>query len=151
MNDQTTSRPHRARPAAGLLLVLLSAATLADTGHATPGITPIPLDTPATTAFQYPPDMRVGDSTGIYHEAVAFPSQSFAQGRVAFWAAPAGTLKSNGYPIDEFVYVIEGELETTDRDGTVRRFGPGATFVIPKGWVGEWRMKTDFRKLFVNF
>src|SRR5690606_932462 len=104
MHDQTTSRPHRAERArpATCLLVLLSAAAIAGAQHAPPAITPLSLDTPATTAFQYPADMRVGDSAGIYHEAVAFPSQNFAQGRVAFWAAPAGTLKSNGYPIDEF-------------------------------------------------
>lgn len=122
--------------------------------HATgtsPAIAPIPLDTPVTERFQYPEDMRVGDSDGTYREVVAFPSTSSPAGRVAFWASQAGVLRSNGYPIDEFVYVIEGELETTDEDGTTRSFGPGSTFVIPKGWVGEWKMKNAFKKVFVNF
>ncbi|MGE3773965.1 MAG: cupin domain-containing protein [Gammaproteobacteria bacterium] len=116
-----------------------------------PGITPIPLTTPTTTAYAYPPEMRVGDFDGRVREATAFASTSFPQGRVAFWEAKAGTLKTDAYPLDEFVYVLEGELETVDRDGTSRHFGPGDTFVIPKGWAGEWRMKKDFRKLFVNF
>jgi len=41
--------------------------------------------------------------------------------------------------------VLEGELETVDRDGTVRHFETGDTFGIPKGWAGEWRMKKDFK------
>ena len=116
-----------------------------------PAITPVPLDTPTTKAYAYPPEMRVGDFDGAVREGTAYESASFPQGRVAFWEAKAGTLKTDAYPLDEFVYVLEGELETVDRDGTRRQFGPGDTFVIPKGWAGEWRMKKDFRKLFVNF
>lgn len=130
--------------------VALYAAVLAGAAAA-PGITPIPLATPTTTAYAYPPEMRVGDFDGRVREATAFASTSFPQGRVAFWEAKAGTLRTDAYPLDEFVYVLEGELETVDRDGTSRHFGPGDTFVIPKGWAGEWRMKKDFRKLFVNF
>jgi uncharacterized cupin superfamily protein len=95
--------------------------------------------------------MRVGEFDGVYRETTVFPSQGFPAGRVAVWESKQGILKTSGYPIDEFVYVISGELETTDSDGTIRSFGPGATFVIPKGWVGEWNMKTDFKKVFVNF
>ncbi|MEX2481720.1 MAG: cupin domain-containing protein [Gammaproteobacteria bacterium] len=116
---------------ASLALILTAMGVYA--AETSPGITPIPLDTAATETFQYPENMRVGAFDGSYREAVAFPSTSFPAGRVAFWAAQAGTLRSNGYPVDEFVYVIEGELDTIDDDGTTRSFGPGATFVIPKG------------------
>ncbi len=116
-----------------------------------PGIAAVPPDTAVTEAFQYPQEMRADGHDGVYREVVAYPSTSFPAGRVAFWESKAGTLRSLGYPIDEFVYVIAGELETVDADGTVKHFGPGSTFVIPKGWIGEWRMKTDFKKVFVNF
>lgn len=146
------NRAHAARALTLVATLSLCVAPLgADATEASPGIAPIPLDTAATEAFQYPQDMRVGTFDGAYRQVVAFPSTSFPAGRVAFWASEAGTLRSNGYPIDEFVYVIEGELDTTDHDGTTRSFGPGATFVIPKGWVGEWKMKTAFKKVFVNF
>ena len=116
-----------------------------------PGITPISLDTAATEAHTYPPEMRVAGFDGAYREVTAFRSTTVASSRVAFWEAKAGILKTDSYPLDEFVYVIAGELQTTDRNGTTRSFKPGDTFVIPKGWAGEWNMKSDFKKIFVNF
>jgi len=116
-----------------------------------PGITPIPLTTAITDEYVYPPEMRGEGSDGKYRETTVFPSTTFPAGRVAFWASKAGVLRTDAYPIDEFVQVIEGQLVTTDRNGTRREFGPGDTFVIPKGWQGEWDMRTDFKKVFVNF
>jgi len=52
------------------------------------------------------------------------------------WGSEAGVLKAGNYPLNEFVYVLEGDLVTT---------------VIPKGWVRTWDMKTRFKKIIVNF
>lgn len=116
-----------------------------------PGIAPVKLDTPTTDHNVYPPEMRVGGFDGKYVEATAYRSARDGTKRVAFWESEPGVLKTDNYPIDEFVYVIEGHLVTSDVGGKVHEFRAGDTFVIPKGWAGTWDMKSHFKKLFVNF
>jgi uncharacterized cupin superfamily protein len=116
-----------------------------------PGMVPIPLDAPATERHVYPPSVRVGDFDGAYKLATLYTSALTAGHRVALWESEAGVLKSEAYPVDEFIYVLEGEVVTTDADGTRREFRAGDAFVLPRGWTGTWDMKTRFRKLIVNF
>ncbi len=49
------------------------------------------------------------------------------------------TLNFHDWPIDEFVYLIEGQVEITDQDLNVNVYGPGDSIVIPKGFSGVWR------------
>jgi uncharacterized cupin superfamily protein len=116
-----------------------------------PGIFRIPLDTPLTERAVYPPGIAVGNFDGAYTMATKYKSAAFAGNKVAFWGSEAGALKAGNYPLDEFVYVLEGDLVTLDANGTRREFHPGDAFVIPKGWAGTWDMKTRFKKIIVNF
>ena len=116
-----------------------------------PGIFRIPLDTPLTERAVYPPGIAVGNFDGAYTMATMYKSGVFAGNKVAFWGSEAGVLKAGDFPLDEFVYVLEGDLVTVDVDGTRHEFHPGDAFVIPKGWVGTWDMKTRFKKIIVNF
>ena len=115
------------------------------------GIVPIPLGTPLTERAVYPPGVPVGDFDGAYKMATMYKSGVYAGNKVAFWESEAGVLRSFNYPMDEFIYVLEGNVVTTDADGTRHEFGVGDTFVLPKGWVGTWDMKTHFKKIIVNF
>jgi uncharacterized cupin superfamily protein len=116
-----------------------------------PGIFRIPLDTPLTERAVYPPGIAVGNFDGAYTMAPMYKSGVFAGNKVAFWGSEAGALKAGNYPLDEFVYILEGDLVTVDVDGTRHEFHPGDAFVIPKGWAGTWDMKTRFKKIIVNF
>lgn len=116
-----------------------------------PRIVRIPLDTPLTERAVYPPGIAVGNFDGAYIMATMYKSGVFAGNKVAFWGSEAGALKAGNYPLDEFVYVLEGDLVTVDADGTRQEFHPGDALVIPKGWVGTWDMKTRFKKIIVNF
>ena len=116
-----------------------------------PGIHLIPLDAPLAEHGVYPPGIALGNFDGAYALATLYRSGVFAGNKVALWGSEAGALKAGNYPVDEFVYVLEGELVTVDADGTRREFRPGDTFVIPKGWAGTWDMKTRFKKIIVNF
>jgi uncharacterized cupin superfamily protein len=100
---------------------------------------------------RYPPQVPVGSFDGAYIEATVYKSGVFAGNRVAFWESEAGALRSSSFPKDEFVYVLEGTVVTTETDGTKHEFHPGDTFVLPKGWAGLWDMKTRFKKMIVNF
>ena len=62
-----------------------------------------------------------------------------------------GALKAGNYPLDEFVYVLEGDVVNLDADGTRHEFHRGDALVIPKGWVGIRDMKTRFKTIIVNF
>jgi uncharacterized cupin superfamily protein len=116
-----------------------------------PGIVRIPPDTALTERAVYPPGVAVGNFDGAYTMATMYKSGVFAGNKVAFWGSEAGALKAGNFPLDEFVYVLEGDLVTVDADGTRHEFHPGDAFVIPKGWVGTWDMKTRFKKIIVNF
>jgi uncharacterized cupin superfamily protein len=120
-----------------------------DTAH--PGIFRIPLDRALTERAVYPPGIAVGSFDGAYAMATMYKSGVFAGNKVAFWGSEAGALKAGSYPLDEFVYVLEGDLVTVDADGTRHEFHPGDALVIPKGWAGTWDMKTRFKKIIVNF
>jgi uncharacterized cupin superfamily protein len=140
--------------AAGALPGLRSAASLrpaAAANNASPGIVPIPLSTPLTDRLVYPPGMAVGNFDGAYKEATVYRSGVFAGNGVAFWESAAGGLRSSNYPKDEFIYVLEGSVVTTDANGTKHEFHAGDAFVLPKGWVGLWDMNAHFKKIIVNF
>ena len=116
-----------------------------------PRIVRIPLDTQLTERAVYPPGIALGNFDGAYMMATMYKSGVFAGNKVAFWGSEAGALKAGNFPLDEFVYVLEGDLVTTDSDGGRHEFHPGDAFVIPKGWAGTWDMKTRFKKIIVNF
>lgn len=116
-----------------------------------PGIVRIPLDAALTERAIYPPGIALGNFNGAYTMATMYKSGIFAGNKVAFWGSEAGALKAGNYPLDEFVYILEGDLVTVDTDGTRHEFHPGDALVIPKGWAGVWDMKTRFKKIIVNF
>ena len=133
----------------GLLAPVPQLASAEDAQH--PGMIPIARDTPLTEKHVYPPGVALGGFDGAYLEGTVYKSGAVAGSRVAFWGSEPGLLRSFNYPIDEFVYVLEGDVVTIDANGTRREFHPGDTFIIPKGWVGTWDMKTRFKKIIVNF
>jgi uncharacterized cupin superfamily protein len=133
-------------------LVMLGPKSAGAAGEEThPGIVRIQLDTPLTERAVYPPGIAVGSFDGAYTMATMYKSGVFAGNKVAFWGSEAGALKAGNYPLDEFVYVLEGDLVTVDADGTRHEFHPGDALIIPKGWAGTWDMKTRFKKMLVNF
>ena len=122
----------------GLLAPVPQLASADDAKH--PGMIPIARDTPLTEKHVYPPGIALGGFDGAYTEGTVYKPSVVAGNRVAFWASEPGVLQSRNYPIDEFVFVLVGDVVTIDADGTRRVFHPGDTFIIPKGWVGTWDM-----------
>jgi uncharacterized cupin superfamily protein len=116
-----------------------------------PGIVRVPLGAQLTERGVYPPGIPVGNFDGAYALATMYKSNVFAGNKVALWGSEAGALKAGNYPLDEFVYVLEGDLVTVDADGARHEFHPGDALIIPKGWAGTWDMKTRFKKIIVNF
>ena len=74
-----------------------------------------------------------------------------ADGRYAagLWSGDAGSIEIESYPVDEFCYVIEGEVTLTDVEGESRTFKTGDAFLVPAGFKGVWGMNRPTIKYFV--
>jgi len=109
-------------------------------------------ETPTERA-QYPSEMVVKDNSpfdGTYMHKNGYRSAD-RKFTVALWESGPGILKTDAYPHDEYCLVLEGHLTITNRNGSREEFGPGDTFVIPKGWAGTWNMTTRVKKQYVAF
>lgn len=70
--------------------------------------------------------------------------------KVGVWEAGAGKVNLNNFPFTEYVLMISGRVIVTEQDGTSREFGAGDTFVIPRGWSGEWDVQHRMKKQVVR-
>jgi uncharacterized protein len=78
-----------------------------------------------------------------YDDATGQLSAGIWQGEPGRWRVD--------YTEDEFCHLLEGRVVLTDEAGGSRRFGPGASFVIPAGFRGTWETVERARKLYVVF
>ena len=143
-------------PFRNLFAVLaLSGAFIAAVGIAapkTPEITAMAKDAALDEPGRYPPEMVEGGAAtgfdGSFLRGTTYRSrdQRFV---VSLWQSGPGTLKTDAYPQDEYCLVLEGRVIITNRSGSRAEYGPGDTFVIPKGWAGTWDMPGRFTKQYV--
>jgi glucose dehydrogenase/uncharacterized cupin superfamily protein len=54
------------------------------------------------------------------------------------------------YPVDEFMYFLEGGVTLTSADGAVMQVGAGDAVFLPKGWKGLWDT-TGYKKFYVVY
>ena len=52
-------------------------------------------------------------------------------------------------PYDEFVYLLEGNVDVIEEDGSVQTFKAGDSFMMPRGCKCTWDVKEPVRKLYV--
>jgi uncharacterized protein len=64
------------------------------------------------------------------------------------WASGVGEWKVN-YTEQEYCRILEGRNVLTDEDGNSQEFSAGMEFVVPRGFVGTWRVLEPTRKRFV--
>lgn len=53
------------------------------------------------------------------------------------------------YPFDQFIQVLNGRTILIDANGNSEEFGEGDSFVLPKGFIGEWQLLENYRELCV--
>ena len=70
---------------------------------------------------------------------------------VGFYHGSEVTLQINGWPVDEVMIFLEGQVEITNQDGLSRIYGPGEMLVMPKGFIGTWRQIGSIKKLNVSY
>src|SRR5215213_3317424 len=65
------------------------------------------------------------------------------------WECDGGTFHADFSDYGECIHVIGGELIcTADVNGTVTTLLPGDSMVFPRGWTGEWNVRSPLRKVF---
>jgi uncharacterized cupin superfamily protein len=69
--------------------------------------------------------------------------------RVAFWTGQPGSVVLDPWPYTELCMILSGRVAVEDRQGGRIEFGPGQSFVIPKGFAGTWVTLVPSKKVFV--
>jgi uncharacterized cupin superfamily protein len=62
---------------------------------------------------------------------------------------PAIAQISAPFPYDEFVWMLSGELVLTPKGGEAVTYGPGEGVVVPKGFLGTWETRGNYRELII--
>ena len=50
---------------------------------------------------------------------------------------------------DEFVWMVSGELVLTPKGGEAVTYGLGEGVVVPKGFIGTWETRGNYRELII--
>lgn len=88
--------------------------------------------------------VRSGEIQEFHKVLFASPDNKFI---VQVWEnRTALELSLESYPVDEFITLIEGEVEVVDHAGNVSRFKAGDSFLLVKGFKGIWRQPGYLRK-----
>ena len=64
----------------------------------------------------------------------------------AYQAAPA-KLTLDGYPYDEFMFLLSGKISITNENGDLEEFYPGQALILKKGFKGTFEMHGNVRKI----
>jgi hypothetical protein len=86
---------------------------------------------PVTTAKNY-----FSDGTGRFFAGV--------------WESTSGRWRVT-YSEHEFCHITRGRVRIEGSHGKQWEFGPGASFVVPAGFVGTWEVLEPMRKLYVVY
>ncbi|MCF8070128.1 MAG: cupin domain-containing protein [Desulfobacterales bacterium] len=66
------------------------------------------------------------------------------------WESTAGTIVVEETPVDEFCYIISGNVEITNHvDDSKEVFKTGDAFFMPKGIAMTWHVSENVRKYYV--
>jgi uncharacterized protein len=79
-----------------------------------------------------------------------FFSDTSGQFHCGVWESSPGRWRVK-YTENEFCHVTQGRVQIADAYGRSKIFGPGASFVVPAGFEGEWHVLEPMKKLYVIF
>lgn len=68
---------------------------------------------------------------------------------IGIWECSPGRFTADRSKASEFCHLISGRVEMTHADGRKVLLGPGDAINLPLGWIGEWRVLAQVRKLYV--
>ena len=66
------------------------------------------------------------------------------------WECSPCTERVRDYPYDQCCFVLEGSLTIIDESGHEETFTVGESFMIPRGFNGDWRMNEQYKNFFIT-
>lgn len=94
-----------------------------------------------------PPYFKVvGTTTARYVEVPAYTSvdKNF---EVSVKNYEQVTLSLVDWPVDEFMYLLDGRVEIIDKAGVSKVYAAGDSLVLPKGFTGTWKELTGVKMI----
>lgn len=68
---------------------------------------------------------------------------------VGVWECTPGRFTADRRTSSEICHIISGRVEMRHEDGTIQLMGPGDCLILPMGWMGEWNILEQTRKLYI--
>ncbi|OWV78639.1 cupin [Rhizobium sp. N122] len=124
---------------------IFCAATAATLG--TQGVVAIDGDVALAPSAPPPAQFLVGDTPQCRHFR-AFSDET-AGFRAGVWATTPHTRLSRPHPVHELMYILEGQADVTDADGTKTSVGPGDAIFVDRGTINRLSIHGNLKKIFV--
>jgi uncharacterized protein len=67
------------------------------------------------------------------------------------WECDAGRFRATFSAYGEMIHIVGGELVCTGEDGDTFTLLPGDSITFPRGWTGEWDVRSPLRKVYATF
>jgi uncharacterized cupin superfamily protein len=67
------------------------------------------------------------------------------------WECDAGRFRAEFAAYGELFHVVGGEVECTGDDGSRFTLRPGDAMTFPRGWTGEWHVRSPLRKVYATW
>lgn len=64
------------------------------------------------------------------------------------WECTPGRFTANREKAAEICHLLSGRVTLHNSDGSTRDIGAGEMFALPLGWVGEWTIHEQTRKIY---
>jgi uncharacterized cupin superfamily protein len=67
------------------------------------------------------------------------------------WECDAGRFRARFGANGEMIHIVSGEMVCTSEDGETFTLRPGDSATFPRGWSGEWDVRSPLRKVYATF
>jgi hypothetical protein len=114
-------------------------------------VDPEQLETVELSAVTDYPFMKVIDGDNPVAGGLTSYQSRDGKFEVGFYHGSEVTLLISNWPVDEFMYFLEGQVEITNEDGSSKIYGPGDALVMPKGFNGTWRQLGPIKKINISY
>lgn len=94
----------------------------------------------------FPPERTAGSPLGRRGRTVWRSTDGSVETGV--WECDAGRFHADFGAFGELMHVVRGEVECTGDDGSSFALRPGDAMTFPRGWTGEWDVRSPLRKVY---
>ena len=67
------------------------------------------------------------------------------------WECDAGRFHATFGSYGEMIHIVGGQMVCTGDDGDTFTLRPGDSITFPRGWTGEWDVRSPLRKVYATF